>query len=669
MQNLTTIDVNDKISTAKNCLNQKKYSSVIEIVNKILILEPSHEEALYLLAVSQRYTRQTQESLATLGKLLNVNPSYGRAFQERGHTYKQLTRHMDAIQAYEKAVTLNPALTASWANLAALYDATNNRKQSKLAKQQFTYLSQLPIELLSVKNFIHEEKFYKAENLCRSFLQKNPHHIEAMRLLAIIGFKLNITDDAEFLLESCLEFSPDFHTARLDYVNVLHKRQKYDKALEQAKILREIDPNNSVYATAYANASIALGNFDTGLSIYNQLIEKIPANHNTYMLKGHALKTIGNQNDAIESYRKAFEIKPDHGDAFWSMANLKTYQFTNQEINQMQSSESADSTALVDRYQLCFALGKAYEDRQDFKSSYKYYERGNNLKKAELKYDSKRIETEFKLQRELCDKQFLSKKANSGEPAPDPIFIIGLPRAGSTLLEQILASHSMVDGTLELPNILALVHRLNGRRKLTEDARYPGILNDLSEEQLRKYGKEYIDATKIYRKGAPFFTDKMPNNFRHIGLIHLILPNAKIIDARRHPLACCFSGFKQLFAEGQEFTYSLEDVGRYYRGYVELMDHWHKVLPGKILPIQYEDVVADIETQVRRILDFCGLPFEQNCVDFHKTERAVQTASSEQVRQPLYQSGLKQWINFKPYLEPLIEALGPEVMERYPIPD
>jgi hypothetical protein len=287
------------------------------------------------------------------------------------------------------------------------------------------------------------------------------------------------------------------------------------------------------------------------------------------------------------------------------------------------------------------------------------------LKGKETRYSPERIDREFRLQKEVCTPGLLSRGETEGCPAPDPIFIVGLPRAGSTLLEQILASHSQVDGTMELPHILATAHRLNGRRMIGDDPRYPAILGELEGEKLRALGEKYIDDTRIYRGGASRFIDKMPNNFRHIGLIHLILPNATIIDARRHPMACCFSAFQQLFAEGQEFTYGLDNVGRYYRDYVALMDHWDRVLPGRILRVQYEELVSDFEAQVRRLLDHCGLPFEENCLAFHRTERSVRTASSEQVRRPLYDNALTEWRHFAPHLDPLRHALGP-VLERYP---
>ena len=323
----------------------------------------------------------------------------------------------------------------------------------------------------------------------------------------------------------------------------------------------------------------------------------------------------------------------------------------------MQAQEGRSELTHSDRVYLCFALGKAFEDRQDWETSFAYYDRGNRLKKSRSRYDARQMTADLLAQRSTCTADVFTRRPGGGYAAPDPIFIVGLPRAGSTLLEQILSSHTMVDGTLELPNILALSQRLRRLGKKTDAGAYPEILRSLTATELERFGKQYIDDTRIHRQAAPFFVDKMPNNFRHIGLISLILPNAKIIDARRQPMACCFSGFKQLFAEGQEFSYSLADIGSYYRDYVQLMHHWDEVLPGKVLRVRYEDVVADIDTQVRRMLDFCGLPFESSCVNFHQTARSVRTPSSEQVRQPIYTKGLEQWRNFEPWLEPLKLAL------------
>ena len=391
-------------------------------------------------------------------------------------------------------------------------------------------------------------------------------------------------------------------------------------------------------------------------ALFDKVLEKVPGDPATLTSRGHALKTTGETEKAIESYRAAFAAKPDHGDAWYALANLKTYRFSEEEIERMEEQAARPDLAFMDRVHLSFALGKAHEDRENYEASFEHYERGNALKRAQTRYDADAMSAELAKQREVCTPELFAKHERKGHDAPDPIFILGLPRAGSTLLEQILASHSQVDGTMELPDILALAHRLRGRK--AGQSNYPEVLHDLTGEQLQTFGQQYIENTAIHRQGAPFFIDKMPNNFRHIGLIHLILPNAKIIDARRAPMDCCFSGFKQLFAEGQEFTYGLTEIGRYFADYVDLMEHWDAVLPGKVLRVQHEDVLDDPEGQIRRMLDYCGLPFEEACLNFHQTSRAVRTASSEQVRQPINRSGQGAWVPYDPWLGDLRAALG-----------
>lgn len=648
-----------ELKRAKTLMGAGRLKDALAVLAPVLKDEPDNTDALYLEAVCYRYLGNVKAALQTLGKLHASSPDYGRAFQEEGHCHRAVNDADAALTAYLKAVEANPALHASWDAIAELWRGRGEGQKAEAARAQAAFLKSQPPELLAVQSLVHEGKLLKAEQLCRHFLQENPHHIEAMRLLADIGSRLYVLDDAEFLLESCVVLEPNNRHARFDYVGLLSKRQKYEKALTEATKLRCSDPGNPVFETVYANQCLAVGRFDDALAVYDDVLKRTPDATGVLMARGHALKTVGRQDDAITSYRAAYGVRPDLGDAFWSLANLKTYRFTDEEMKGMEQEVAKAETALSDRIHLCFALGKGHEDRGNFERSFSYYEQGNSLKKNQIRYDAGRMDKELSLQMEQCTKDLFQRRSGSGHQAADPIFIVGLPRAGSTLLEQILASHSMVDGTLELPNILALAHRLNGRRMVSEDARYPAVLHNLGDEELAAYGAAYIEDTQIYRKGAPFFTDKMPNNFRHIGLIHMILPNAKIIDARRNPLACCFSGYKQLFAEGQEFTYGLDEIGRYYRGYVDLMDHWDRVLPGKVLRVMYEDVVHDLETEVRRILDFCGLPFEDSCINFHKTERSVRTASSEQVRQPINKSGLEQWRNFEPWLDPLKQALGP----------
>ncbi|MFI4906247.1 MAG: sulfotransferase family protein, partial [Steroidobacterales bacterium] len=368
--------------------------------------------------------------------------------------------------------------------------------------------------------------------------------------------------------------------------------------------------------------------------------------------------------EAIAEYRVAAAIGGGYGDAYWSLANLKTYRFEEEELRQMRAAEAAASTSVVDRYHLCFALGKALEDRQQYEGSFEYYARGNALKRSSSRYRPEIFELNTRLQIEVCTPALFARNKDGGAGAADPIFIVGLPRSGSTLLEQILASHSAVEGTQELADIPRIVMDLQGRDVERGDPRYPAVLAQMRAEDYRHLGEKYLSDTRVYRSGKARFIDKMPNNFRHVGLIHLILPNAKIIDGRREPMACCFGNFKQLFAHGQEFTYSIDDIARYYRTYLELMRHWDAVLPGRVLRVQHEDVVNDLEGNVRRLLDYCELEFEPACVEFHKTERSVRTASSEQVRQPIYREGLDQWRHYEPWLGRLREALG-DALTRY----
>lgn len=653
-----TIDVDAELGSAKQRLNHGQFAAAIAKLQSVLEHVPDDQEALYVLAVCYRLSSNSQDALAAQDELLRQYPEFGRGYQERGHLYRDLNRGTEATKAYEQALARNPALSSSWQNLQVLYTSQGNARRTQACDEKLAALSKLPKELLSVTSMIYEGKLYLAEKLCRAFMQKNPQHIEGMRLLAKIGTELDILDDADFLLESCLEFAPDFRAARYDYAQVLYKRQRFQKSLEQADLLLEKEPDNPAFQLVCANAAAAVGDFDRALALYDRLLELSPDNLHFYMLKGHALKSLGERQRAIGAYQAAAKIKLDHGDAYWSLANIKTYRFEEAEIAQMQRAEADAATENIDRYRLCFALGKNFEDCNDYDRAFRYYARGNQLKLADSGYRAERTDDEFARQQAICTRQFFDDRAGFGTQSSEPIFVVGLPRAGSTLLEQILASHPMVDGTIELPNIISLAQKLGGRHKVDEESRYPAILETLDRQKFEHFGNDYLESIRVYRHGAPFFTDKMPNNFRHIGLIQLIFPNAKVIDARRHPMACCFSNFKQLFGQGQDFSYGLEEIGRYYRGYVALMDHWESVLPEKILRVQYEDVVEDLESQVRRLLDFLGLPFDQRCIEFHKTERAVHTPSAEQVRQPLYKSGVEQWKNFEPFLDPLKESLG-----------
>ncbi|WP_288128907.1 tetratricopeptide repeat-containing sulfotransferase family protein [Microbulbifer sp.] len=648
----------------RGAIKKRDFSGARDQALALLEEQPEDTELLYLLAASQRYLGEHAAAQQTLETLLTVDSENARGHQERGHNAAQLQDTDTALAAYRRATELNPALHASWRGLALTLRAQDDSEAAEHALRQFQHLQKLPPELLSAASLLYERKLHKAEQLCRTFLQKHRHHPEGMRLLAVIGAELGILDDADFLLESCLALYPDFHQARFDYIGVLRKRQKFAVALEQARILTDQLKEQQGARQAeilFATQSAMVGDYDTALATYDRIASEAPELHGVHLQRGHVLKTIGDADAANRAYHDACRAKPDFGDAYWSLANMKTYRFEDAEITRMRELEAAPSTARDDRYHLCFALGKALEDRKNFAEAFQWYEKGNALKQEECRYSIEHNRRDTDLQIAHCTRALLDRYAGAGCDAPDPIFIVGLPRAGSTLLEQILASHSQVDGTLELHNILATARRLDGRRRASEEPRYPALLHELEAEKLVQLGQRYLDETRIHRAGAPLFIDKMPNNFRHIGLIQLMLPNAKIIDARRHPLSCCFSGFKQLFAEGQEFTYGLQQIGEYYRDYVRLMDHWDRVLPGKVLRVHYENVVSDLEGQVRRILDYCGLPFEEACIDFHKTERAVRTPSAEQVRQPIYRSGVEQWKHFEAQLEPLKALLAAEI--------
>ena len=639
-------------------MQRQQFGEALQLAQSLLAEVPENRDVLYLVAVSERYLGRIADALRTLVRIEALHPDFGRLFQERGHCYRAVGEALAAVQSYQQAVLLNPTLTASWTALRDLLRSMGRQQEAQAAAAQLDALALLPPAIVNATHLLAEGETHAAEGVIRQFLQTQPNHVEGMRLLAHIGAKLDVLDDAEFLLESALELDPDNRAVRYDYASVLLQRHKHTQALEQARVLLKSDPANRAYRTIHANACVGLGDHEGALSTYRDLLGGAPQPADLHLSIAHALKTLGRQGEAIDAYRAAAAARPGFGDAYWSLANLKTYRFTDDEIALMRVEEAAPTVRAVDRFHLCFAVGKALEDRAEYAESFACYARGNALKKAETRYQPDVLERSCGLTAELCTSAFLEQRRGSGSERADPIFIVGLPRAGSTLLEQILASHSKVEGTMELADIPRIVHRLGGRQENDAPPRYPQVLSELSPAQLRELGEKYLADTQIFRTGKPFFIDKMPNNFRHVGLIHLILPNAKVIDARREPMACCFSNFKQLFASGQEFTYSLEDIARYYRLYVRLMDHWDAVLPGKVLRIQHESVVEDLEGNVRRLLGFVGLDFEPACLEFHKTERSVRTASSEQVRRPIFRDGIDQWRNFAPWLDPLRDALG-----------
>ena len=635
-----------------------QHAHALPAAQTLLTETPDHVEVLYLVARSQRYLGQIDAALQTLLCMEQQHPHYSRMHEERGSCYVALRDAPRAIDALLLAVNINPALPSSWSLLEGLYRMTGDSANAATAASHVATLKRLAPEVVRATSHFSDGELNPAEQIIRAYLLKAGNDVEAMRLLARIGLKRDVLDDAETLLAAVLKLAPDYRAARYDYACVLLERHLYQRACEEAEKLLAIDPDHLDYRALYASASVGLGEHNRAIALYQKLVQELPGAADLHLSLAHSLKTQGRQTEAIEAYRAAAVARPDFGDAYWSLANLKTYRFADAEIACMRASEAAPATQPVDRQHLCFALGKAFEDRGDYAESWRYYSQGNALKRSESRYRAEIIETNTRQQIKVCTREFFVNREGVGDQRPDPIFIVGLPRAGSTLIEQILASHSRVEGTHELGEIPRMVLELQGREPDLDNPRYPGVLADLAPADFLRLGEKYLDDTRIYRGNKPYFIDKMPNNFRHIGLIHLILPSAKIIDVRREPIACCFSNLKQLFATGQEFTYSVEDIARYYRTYLDVMQHWDEVLPGRVLRVHHEDVVDDLESNVRRILDFCGLAFEPPCLEFYKTERSVRTASSEQVRQPIFRDGMDQWVKYEHWLGPLKEALG-----------
>jgi tetratricopeptide (TPR) repeat protein len=648
-----------EVRRIQELIQGRRFSAALEAADAQLVTVPENRDLLYLRALSQRQLGNIPGALATLVQLERLHPRFSRLYQERGQCHVALKQAPQAIEAFLHGVRMNPALPVSWSMLEGLFRMTRQTQNAADAAAHVATLKKLPADVVTATALFSDGDLAEAENLIRAFLLEHGHDVEAMRLLARIGIERDVLDDAQLLLEAVLDLAPDYHAARFDYAQTLIKRHLYQSAQEQAQKLLAADASNRNYRTMYALTCVGLGHHERAIELYRELLTGATQPADLHLSIAHSLKTLGQRNEAIASYRAAAAARPGYGDVYWSLANLKTYRFEDGELEQMRAAEP--SASLVDRYHLCFALGKALEDRQDYEQSFEYYARGNALKRSESHYRPQIIELNTRLQIEVCTPGLFARHRDGGARAVDPIFIVGLPRSGSTLIEQILASHSAVEGTQELADVPRIAMDLRGRDSEADNPRYPSVLAEMSTEDFRRLGEKYLTDTRIYRTDKVRFIDKMPNNFRHIGLIHLMLPNAKIIDARREPMACCFGNLKQLFATGQEFTYSIEDIARYYRTYLELMEHWNAVLPGRVLRVQHEDVVDDLEGSVRRLLDYCELEFEPACVEFHKTERSVRTASSEQVRQPIYREGLDQWRHYEPWLGALRETLGDAV--------
>ncbi len=642
----------------------------LEQAREILKVAPNHPPATLMLGVAQRATGDLAAALKTLKSLADAQHRWAAAHYELGRTLAEAQQFDAAITALRRAVELKPELPEAWRSLGDMLTITGDATGADSAYAHQIKVSTHDRRLRTAAVALIASDIPKAEAVLRAHLLEFPTDVAALRMLAEVAGRLGQNADAQLLLERCLELAPSFNAARHNYALILHRRNKPAEALRELEALLEADPRNPAYLNAQAVVLAKIGDYREALEIYAQVLARGPKNAKVWMSYGHALSAAGREQEGIAAYRRSIHLAPNLGEAYWSLANLKTFRFTADELRAMRAQLERTELGEEDRFHFHFALGKALEDAEDYAGSFEQYDAGNRRRRALVHYDAAETDTLVQRSRAMFSREFFDQRAGFGAQAPDPIFVIGLPRSGSTLIEQILASHSQVEGTMELQNILSMVRELSGRKYHDEESQYPQALAELSAESCRALGERYLAETQIQRKTArPLFIDKMPNNWQHVGFIHLILPNAKIIDARRHPMACCFSNYKQHFATGQHYTYSLEEIGRHYRNYVELMAYVDQVLPGKVHRVFYENMIEDTESEIRRLLEFCGLPFEEACLRFHENERAVRTASAFQVRKPIFREGLEQWRHYEPWLEPLKEALGP-VLTAYPgVPD
>lgn len=646
--------LDDLLATARQRIRVNEIAGVIDACESALKIAPDDTRFVFLHGVALRRSGELASAEPQLRKVIDAAPGLAAAHQELGILCLSAGRLSEARRSLERAVEIDPALTNAW---RALHDVRASEGDDAGAADAFRRslgTSELDPALKKAIELFAAGRLGIAEGICREYLRQRPLDVNAIRLLAEIGIELSIIDEAITLLERCLELAPNFHVARSNYATALGRKQRFCEALEQMDRLEREQPDNISHQVQTASLLAMCGRFPEAHDKFRGVLKKAPENARILTNFGHSLRYGGKGAEAAEAYLKAIASEPETGEAYWNLANLKTFRFSTEQIDAMRARLALLQHASADKYHLAFALGKALEDTGEYEASFDAYALGNEIKRHSSAYDRSITSAQVDAAITQCGSDLFN---SAGHPSNEPIFIVGLPRAGSTLLEQILASHSEVEATAELHFIGQIAAELAGSRKRTAESRYPAVLEELSPERRMELGERFLDRAAIYRGGKPRFIDKLPNNFLHIALIKTILPNATIIDARREPMAACFANFKQLFAKGQEFTYSFEDVGHYYADYIRLMAHWHSILPGEILTVQYEDVVNDLETQVNTLLDHCGLGFEDACIRFYEQDRAVRTASSEQVRQPIYRDALQQWKNYEDHLQPLRQVL------------
>ncbi|KQZ18888.1 sulfotransferase [Caulobacter sp. Root1472] len=632
----------------------------VEQAMAILEAVPRHAEATLILAAGLRLSGDVAQALRVVEPLSRafaqsppIQLEHGRILAADGHTQA-------AVAAFKRAVAADPDLAEAWRGLAEALELLGDETGAQAARaRQIKGGVRDPVLMTAAAALVDGEPG-RAETVLRELMAVRPAEPAAIRMLAEAVARQGREVEAEALLQDCLKLAPAFTGARYNLATLHYRLGRSTEALAQLDRLLADEPRHPGYLNLKAACLARIGEYAQAIAIYEDVLARHPQQPKGWMSYGHALKTVGRSADCAAAYRKAVDQAPSLGEAWWSLANMKTYRFSEADLAAMEAQLAREDLAHDDRLHLDYALGKAHEDTGRYAESFAHYARGATLRRAQVPYDPAVMTRHVARCKTVLTAQLFASRAGQGCPAPDPIFVLGLPRAGSTLVEQILASHSTVEGTMELPDVTAMA------RRLKDESPYPEVLATLSPEDLRALGEEFLERTRVQRKtDRPLFIDKMPNNWAHVGLIALMLPNAKIIDARRHPLGCCFSGFKQHFARGQNFSYGLEDIGRYYADYVELMAHVDAVLPGRVHRVIYESMIEDPEREIRALLSYCGLPFEESCLNFHENDRAVRTASSEQVRRPIFKDAVEHWQNYESWLDPLKTALGP-VLSSYP---
>ena len=598
-----------------------------------------------------------EEANGRIDEAMSLFPEFERAHEARGELLIAKGELPAATKALEKALELNPDRQQTRIRLGRLFMRMGYVDKAQALRGDFLKLNQDNQDIAKAVNLEKQEKFPEAEKIYREILSRHPGNVSAMRLWARLGIRQKRNEEAEVLLKQAVNLAPDFSLAWADLVTVQYEQQKLDEATASAKQVIKLDPRAPNGHLLLASACASAGRHQEALDAFDSALDIAPKHVGALCGRGNVCRTIGDSEGAIAAFRGSIEANPLHAEAYWNLANLKTFRFEDSEVDHMLTLIGDERIPPEGQVQLNNALGLELENRKQYDVAFKHIDRGNKMRREQEFYDRVENEEMVDMSIEVFTKEFLSDTEGHGDPDRAPIFIVGLPRSGSTLIEQILSSHSMVDGTHELRE-LALTIKSNP--KLSGfNPRYPKSVPNIDTDAIAQLGREYIQRTRRYRGSRPFFTDKNPNNYVHVGLLHLILPNAKIINAKRHPLDSCLGSYKQLFAQGQPFSYDLVELGEHYLQYQRLMDHWHEVLPGKVLDVRYEEVVADLEGQVRRILEYCALGWEDNCLRFHETERAVKSASSEQVRQPIYSSSVNTWRHYESHLKPLIEVLEP----------